>query len=275
MIDARGSQSFGGKRLLPALLATAAALALAGGASAQGTPARRTADAAVVRALQDHHWTLQAAVDAGGRPIDALLPPGRRIVLNFEGERLSIQGACNQFNGAWRLSPQGQLMLGRLAATMKACEPPLMEADAALSAALTSPLGVEVSRGEAPSLRLSTASQQALTFGGQRTLRSLHGAPTRLFLEVAAQKVECSLPSGATGSCLQVREVRFDEKGLRKAPPGPWRPFAEPIEGYTHTAGVRNVIRVDRYQRKPAAAGEPAAVYVLDLVVESATVAGK
>jgi heat shock protein HslJ len=258
-----------------AVCVAALAFAQVGEAAAQASPPRRTADPAVVRTLQDHHWTLQSASDTAGRPIDALLPAGHPIEMSFIDARLSIRGACNQMNGSWRLSPQTQLMIGRLAATMKACEPALMAADSALAAALEQPLGVELTRGASPSLRLSTASQQVLTFSGQPTLRSLYGPPKRLFLEVAAQTVECKLPSGAIGSCLQVREVRFDDKGLRQGPPGPWRPFTERIDGYTHTPGVRNVLRIDRYERRPAPAGRPSVAYVLDLVVESETVAGK
>jgi hypothetical protein len=150
-----------------------------------------------------------------------------------------------------------------------------MQADDAMSALLAQPLAVELTRGPAPSLRLSTPERQALAFSGEPTLRSLYGTPTRLFLEVAPETMTCTLPSGAAGTCLQVRDVRFDEKGLRKGAPGPWRPFAATIEGFTHTPGVRNVLRVERYQRKPAPAGRPGSVYVLDLVVESETVTRK
>jgi heat shock protein HslJ len=266
-----------GAALVAAALCIVGALAVVqpGDAAAQASPPRRTADAAVVRALQDHHWTLQSASDAAGLPIEALLPAGHSIVMNFIDARLSIRGACNQMNGSWRLSPQTQLMIGRLAATMKACEPVLMAADSALAAALEQPLGVEVTRGAAPSLRLSTASQQVLTFSGQPTMRSLYGPPKRIFLEVAEQTVDCPPPSGEAGRCLNVRELRFDEQGLRKGEPGPWRTFTGRIEGYTHTPGVRNVLRIERYERKPAPAGRPPVAYVLDLVVESRTVAGK
>lgn len=261
--------------LLAASCVGALALALPCDATAQASPPRRAADPAVVRTLQDHQWTLQSAGDAAGRPIEALLPAGHPIVMDFAGARLSIRGACNQMNGSWHLSPRTQLAIGRLAATMKACEPALMAADAALAAALEQPLGVEVTRGESPSLRLSTASNQVLTFSGQPTLRSLYGPPKRTFLEVAEQTVECTLPSGEAGRCLRVREVRFDEKGLRKGTPGPWRTFADRIEGYAHTPGVRNVLRIDRYARRPGPAGRPPVTYVLDLVVSSETVAGK
>jgi heat shock protein HslJ len=258
-----------------ALCVGALAVVPPGDAAAQSSPPRRTADAAVVRALQDHHWTLQSASDATGRPIDAMLPAGHPVEMSFVDAYLGIRGACNQMNGRWRLSPQTQLTIGRLAATMKACEPALMAADSALAAALEQPLGVEVTRGAAPSLRLSTASQQVLTFSGRPTMRSLYGPPKRIFLEVAEQTVDCPPPSGEAGRCLSVRELRFDEQGLRKGEPGPWRTFTGSIEGYAHTPGVRNVLRIDRYERKPAPAGRPPVVYVLDLVVESRTVAGK
>jgi len=68
-------------RALPfaaALWLGALAVGQAGDAAAQASPPRRTADAAVVRALQDHHWTLQSASDASGRPIEALLRPAGR-----------------------------------------------------------------------------------------------------------------------------------------------------------------------------------------------------
>jgi heat shock protein HslJ len=245
------------------------------GEATSPVPRSRTADPAIVRALQDHRWTLQSATDGAGRPIDELLPPGHPFVMNFDGARLSIKGGCNQLVGGWRLHPTGQMTMGRLAGTMKACEAALMQADAALSGLLSQQLTVALTREPTPALRLSTPTQQVLTFSGQPTLRSLYGAPKRIFLEVAAQTVDCALPSGAAGSCLQVRELRFDAKGLRKDPPGPWRAFVGSIEGFTHTPGVRNVLRIDRYERKPAPPDGPAALYVLDLVVESETVAGK
>jgi len=260
--------------LMAALCAGSAVDALAGEAPSPA-PRSRTADPAVVRALQDHRWTLQSATDSAGRPIEALLPLGHPFVMSFDGARLSIKGGCNQLVGSWRLHPTGQMSMGRLAGTMMACDEPLMQADAALSGLLAQQLTVALTRGPTPALRLSTPAQQVLSFSGQPTLRSLYGAPKRIFLEVAPQTVQCSQPSATAGSCLQVRELRFDAKGLRKDPPGPWRPFDGSIEGFTHTPGVRNVLRIDRYERRPAPADGPAAVYVLDLVVESETVAGK
>jgi hypothetical protein len=70
-----------------------------------------------------------------------------------------------------------------------------------------------------------------------------------------------------------VRERTFDEQGLLVGEPAEWQAFTADIEGYQHAPGIRNVLRVKRFQ--PAAGpGVPAGpIYVLDLVVESEVVA--
>jgi len=256
-------------RCLPLLMALTIHLpAHAADAASQPTPNRRAADPVLVRSLQGHVWTLQSGTEASGQPIDGLTAPGQAFVLRFDGARLAVSGGCNDMSGSWRLSPQGQLMLGRLAATMKACEAPLMKADAALSAVLAQHLDVELPPGERPTLRLVSPARQTLVFSGQPTPESLYGQATRIFLEVAPQTVDC-VSGVMRGQCLQVRERRFDPQGLRIEPPGEWRVFHGSIEGYTHTPGVRNVLRINRYQRQQVPADASAFVYVLDLVVES------
>ena len=261
-------------RLALLALMTAAASALpvpstAATDAATPSPARRTADAALVRTLQDHDWTLRAAADPAGTPVEALLVPGHPFVVRFDGARIAVQGGCNLLSGAWRLGPQNRLEVGRVASTQKACEPALMTADKAMIAALAAPLEARVDAGEAPQLRLVSAERQTLSFSGRRTSKSLYGAPTRIFLEVAAQRVACTPTPQPPGTCLQVRELRFDDKGLRAGAPGPWRAFYGEIAGYTHEPGVSNVLRVNRFKRPQPPADASAYVYELDLVVES------
>ncbi len=259
-------------------LIVALALGLPACASAADPPARPgvvqgAAEAALARTLQAHRWTLQSAADSQGRNIDAVAAgPGRSFVFSFERSRISIQGACNRLNGGYQISAAGQMTVGRLAATMKACEAPLMQADAVLSALLASPLKVELSQGTPPSLRLVSAANETLLLAGQATPESLYGAATLIFLEVAAQPVECKSAAGTGSTCLQVRERRFDKQGLPSGKPGEWIPLHDRIEGFTHAPGVRNVLRVKRFKRSPASADGSAYVYVLDLVVESETV---
>jgi heat shock protein HslJ len=259
------------RRPLLALASAVAALLAAQPASAAAdsaaAPARRNADAALVRALQDHSWTLQSATDTAGKPVDALLVQGHPFVMRFEGARVAVQGGCNLMSAGWRLTPQNSLVVARPATTQKACEPALMAADSTMTAALAAPLAVRLETGDAPRLHLVSAAQQTLTFSGQRTSRSLYGVPTRLFLEVAAQR--CTPAPQPPATCLQVREVRFDKNGLRSGTPGPWQPFNGEIVGYTHEPGVSNVLRVNRFKRPQATADAPSYVYELDLVVES------
>lgn len=112
----------------------------------------------------------------------------------------------------------------------------------------------------------------ALSARCQATLQSLYGAPTRVFLGVAAQTVPCQPGAGGPTQCLQLRERRFNAQGLRVDPPGEWRAFYSRIDGHTHTPGVRNVLRIDRFKRSKVPVDASVYVYVLDLVVESETV---
>jgi len=248
-----------------ALAAGIALAASAGAAVAQGGDLART--------LEAHRWTLDAATNRGNQRIDAVFPgKDGRFAFSFAGARLAITGGCNTLAGGYELTAGRELKVGRMAATMKACEPALMQADAALSKLLAAPLRVEFTEGPQPRLRLVSAAGETLTLTGTATPESRYGAPTLMFLEVAAAKVRCNHPLIPNAACLQVRERRFDQNGLPAGAPGPWRPLYETIEGYTHQAGVRNVLRVKRFQRTPVPADASAYVYVLDLVVESESV---
>lgn len=236
---------------------------------AAGAPAPTLA-----KALQDHRWTLRSASDAQGKSMEALatttaLATTAPIVFDFDARRVAIRGACNNMNGGFQLSGDGQLKFDRMAETMRACEPALMQADAALSAMLAQPLKAEFTQGLTAALRLTSVTNGTLEFSGRPTPRSLYGAPTRIFLEVAAQTVTCQPGAGGPKQCIQVRELKFNEQGLRVGTPSDWSAFYSPIEGYTHEAGVRNVLRLDRYTRKNMPADASAYVYVLDMVVES------
>ena len=63
-----------------------------------------------------------------------------------------------------------------------------------------------------------------------------------------------------------------DVQGVKQGV-GEWQLFYGDIQGYTHTPGVSTVLRIDRYQRQQAPADASLYLYVLDMVVESQTVA--
>lgn len=254
-------------------LAAAPAAATPAAREASAAPAAREVSAApaapvapgVQGPLESHRWTLDAATDATGKPIAGLGANGARaVVFHFAGGRLGIEGGCNRSFGGYRIDAEGRLIVDRMASTMMACDPVLMKVDDDLAALLAAPMKIEVAQGATPTLRLTDAKGATLAFAGQLTPEARYGRPARVFLEVAPQTVACNNPLTGAATCLQVRDIRFDDKGLAVDPPGAWRALYESIDGYTHQSGMRNVLRVKRFQDKAGGA-----VYVLDMVVES------
>jgi len=229
--------------------------------------------AEVLRTLESHRWTLASATGGQGQPIAGLpAGAGRPVVFGFAEGRVNIEGGCNRTFGGYQVDGDNRLVLGRMASTMMACEPAAMKVDSTLSELLAAPAKIELAPGAEPVLRLVTAANATLSLVGRMTPEARYGPPTRIFLEVAAQTVACTNPRNGSRTCLQVRERRFDAQGLVVGTPGAWEPFYDPIEGYTHQPGVRNVLRLKRFERGTSAGGSPF-VYVLDLVVESEVVA--
>ncbi len=224
----------------------------------------------VAQTLERYRWTLESAADGHNRSIDMLSShKDHPVVLSFSGTRLNIQGPCNRIIGTYQISATRELTVSGTASTMMACDSALMSADALLSGMLAKPLNIAIDNGPSPQLRLLSASNDTLTFTGQATPEALYGAGTLMFLEVSAQQIACEHPPANQTRCLQVRERHYDEQGLPVGTPGEWRPLYENIEGYTHKEGVRNVLRIKRFDRSPAFARGSSAVYVLDLIVES------
>ncbi len=226
----------------------------------------------LTKILENHLWTLVSATDSGNRRHDVLFPVADHpFVFSFSGAALNTKGLCNSLRGSYQIE-KGQLIIGPMAATMMACDPALMKADTALAGILAQPLQFNLVEDTQPQLRLVTASNESLLFKGQATPEALYGPGTLIFLEVASERVPCTHPLRAETMCLQVRERVFDKQGLMVGSPGEWRPLYEDIEGYQHTPGQRDVLRIKRFQRQAAPADAPSTVYVLDLVVESEVV---
>ena len=221
--------------------------------------------------LPRFHWRLQDATDASGKRIDALFARAELpLQLEFRDGRIAVANTCNRMMGRYATSA-GTLTVERLASTMMACvDPKLMALDREAGARLQGPLAMGLVAGDAPRLTLRNAAGDQLTFAGTPTPETRYGGPgERIFLEVAAQTARCSHPLIPDMQCLQVRELQYDDKGLKIGDPGPFGNFYATIEGYTHEPGVRNVLRVDRYEIKDPPADAPSQAFVLDMVVES------
>lgn len=234
---------------------------------ASATPG--VADAPAV-SLEAYHWDLVSATDPGGQAIAALQPaPGRPLRLDFNQGRLGVSGGCNRIGGSYQRSGEA-LRVGPLMQTEMACaDRRLMDLDAAIAARLQGTLQARTGAGATPRLELTTATRDVLVFASTPTPQTRYGSEgTTVFFEVAPQRQPCSHPLIPDMQCLQVRQRTYAENGTL-ASQGEWRPLYQEIEGYTHTPGTRNVLRVKQFTvRNPPADGASVA-YVLDMVVES------
>ncbi|MGO4221617.1 DUF4377 domain-containing protein [Lysobacter sp. TAF61] len=225
--------------------------------------------------LGSQHWRLEKAVDAKGQAIEALFARADKpLQLDFRDGRVSVSNACNRMGGGYTLTGD-RLQVARMAATLMACtDPKLMALDQAIGKRLEAAQTVALRNDGQSQLTLTSADGEVLTFRGEATAETRYGGPGETaFLEVAAQAKPCSHPLIPNKQCLQVRELHYDDHGLKTGTPGQWQPLYEDIEGYEHTDGVRNVVRVKRYTIKNPPADGSSIAYVLDMVVESENVA--
>ena len=219
--------------------------------------------------LAGHHWRLESASAADGGRIDALSGnPDAPLELDFRDGRVSVSNACNAMGADFTLDA-GELGLGPMISTQRACAEPLMAMEREAHTRLAGRHQVELEPGESPRLRLVNALGDTLVFSGAPTAQTRHGsAPERVFLEVAAERIECRHPLMPDHRCLRVREVRYDDRGLKQGT-GEWGPLYEEIEGFEHKPGTRSVLRLDRYRRQDVPADASSVAYVLDMVVET------
>lgn len=260
------------KRLLPLAIALAVAACSAppqGEPPAQTTTAPATAAAIDAKALAANHWKLAEAHDAQGRALDALLVRADAPVqLDFADGRVAVGNTCNRMGGGYAVEGN-QLKFGRFASTMMACaDPKLAALDQEVGKRFEGALTAETP--DAATLKLTTAGGDVLVFKGEPTAETRYGGPgEKAFLEVAAETKPCSHPLIPDMQCLQVRELQYDDKGLKVGTPGEFQNFYSSIEGYKHEAGIRNVLRVKRFKIANPPADAPNQAYVLDMVVES------
>lgn len=242
--------------------------------AAPAAPATAAIDAPM---LGGHHWRLEQAIDAKGQRIEALFArPDKPLQFDFRDGRVGVSNSCNRMNGSYTLEGD-RLQVSRMASTMMACpDPKLMALDQEVGKRLEGAQTVALQGGDTPRLTLTSASGDVLTLRGDATAETRFGGPGETaFLEVAAQTKPCNHPLIPDKQCVQVREVHFDAQGLRTGTPGEWHPLYEEIEGYEHVDGIRNVVRVKRFNIKNPPADASSVAYVLDMVVESEKVGSR
>lgn len=219
--------------------------------------------------LTDYHWRLQSVLDENKHALpqipSELLNSNKGITLQFSDDRILVEGLCNHISNAYELK-DGQLTVGHGISTMKACpESALMMAEQYLAGQL--PKLKQYQFDSSPArllLNFDDASQWQLQ--GELSLQAQYGAPTTIFYEVRAEKPSCPNSNPPITDCLTVREVFYNEQGL-KTREGDWHLFAETIEGYQHRDDTHTILRLHRYT-VPAQSGETTMYrYVLDMPI--------
>ena len=266
--------------LLPLALAACTPAPEANAPASDASPAASTTAATPAAAstpqLDAYHWQLHDATDAGKQRLDGLFGNAEQpLQLDFSSDRINVSNACNHIGGGYRIV-DGHLVTTLLAQTMKACaEPTLMQRETTIKHVLQMQPALTVSTaGGVPQLVLAATDGTTLSFTGAPTAETRYGGPGTIeFLEIAAAPAPCDHPLQPNASCLKVRELHYGANGVRTGEPGAWQTLAQPIEGYAHQPGVRNVLRVKRYTLAHAPADASTVAYVLDMVVESEIVA--
>lgn len=199
------------------------------------------------------------------------------LVLNFDkAGRLSISTSCNGMGTNWKVE-NNQIITGNLMATQMACEPKAMAQEgvaASLFENRKTPFVLNLNNANAPTLTVIAENGQKVVFTGKMTPETQYqGQGETIFLEISPETKECTA-GVAKKQCLQVREIKYAENGVKTQVDKDWTLFYDNIDGFTHTANERQVVRLKRFEIKNPAADQSKYAYVQDMIIERETVKG-
>ncbi|GAB1577278.1 DUF4377 domain-containing protein [Bordetella petrii] len=262
------------KHLVPRLLLIGALGALAACTMNDQSSTHAGKPATAAATLSAYHWDLTQAQDAAGATQTRWVPPktlrGAPLRLTFADQRVSVAGLCNRLGGGYQTEGD-RLKISQMVGTMMACgDAAVMQYEHDVARRLPQATTWRIADGaDNPTLTVGFDDGAQWTLTGTPTDETRYGsAGQTMFLEVAPQRVACSHPLIPNMQCLQVREIQYDANGV-KTRQGEWQAFYSEIDGYTHEPGVRNVLRIKRYERTNVPADASRYAYVLDMVVES------
>ncbi|WOE31586.1 MULTISPECIES: META and DUF4377 domain-containing protein [unclassified Acinetobacter] len=196
------------------------------------------------------------------------------LILNFNQDgRVAISTSCNNMMGSWKVQ-NNVLTISSLAATQKSCEEKAMQQENFASKLLNQaqlPFVLNLTDREAPTLSLVATTGEKVVFTGKMTPETKYQSQGEtIFLEVAPDTKPCTGVGAQT--CMQVREIKYNEQGLKTYTDPNWTLFYNQIEGFQLNPNLRQIIRVKRYTLKNPAADQSKYAYVYDMTVQSETV---
>ena len=196
------------------------------------------------------------------------------LVLNFDPQgRLSIATSCNGMGTSWKIENH-QIITGNLMSTQMACADAAMQQERVASDLFSkraAPFILNLKDAEQPTLTIISATGQKYMFTGKMTPEAKYQTQAEtIFLEVAPETKQCT--GVAPQTCLQVREIKYAENGVKTQVNQDWTLFYDHIEGFEHNPAERQIIRVKRYEIKHPAADQSKYAYVHDMTVERSTI---
>lgn len=196
------------------------------------------------------------------------------LVLNFDDKgRLGIATSCNGMGASWKVE-NNQIVTDNLMATQMACETKAMEQENVAKDLFDhrkAPFVLDLNDPQNPTLTVISATGQKYVFTGKMTPETKYNAQADvIFLEISPETKPCT--GVAAQTCLQVRELKYNDSGVKTQVDKDWTLFYDQIEGFEHNPTERQVIRVKRYEIKNPAADQSKYAYVHDMTVERATV---
>ena len=207
--------------------------------------------------LTEYNWTYQGS------------KASKPLVLSFDdNQRLSIQTGCNNQGGTWKVEGN-TIVTSPLASTMMACADDLMQQER-LSADIFSEKKVPFTlstQNDQAILTITDSKGQKYTFLGKMTAEAKYQSEGKIvFLEISPQTKSCT--GVAPQTCMQVREIKNDDKGIKTYADKNWSLYYGQIEGFEHNPNQRVIVRVKRFDIKNPAADQSSIADVLDMVVE-------
>lgn len=207
--------------------------------------------------LTEYNWTYQGS------------KASKPLVLSFDdNQRLSIQTGCNNQGGTWKVE-DNTIVTSPLASTMMACADDLMQQER-LSADIFSEKKVPFTlstQNDQAILTITDSKGQKYTFLGKMTAEAKYQSEGKIvFLEISPQTKSCT--GVAPQTCMQVREIKYDDKGIKTYADKNWSLYYGQIEDFEHNPNQRVIVRVKRFDIKNPAADQSSIADVLDMVVE-------
>ncbi|CAM9185167.1 DUF4377 domain-containing protein [Acinetobacter pseudolwoffii] len=213
--------------------------------------------------LSAYHWQLDRGLE-------------RPIVLSFDAQgRLSAVTGCNGLSTNWSVK-DNIISTSEVIGTEMACDTALMQQERFVSQLLQKraiPFALNTTNLDQPTLTLSAADGQKYEFTGKMTPETRYqGQAETIFLEISPDTKSCT--GVAQQSCLQVKQVKYDQNGLKTQVDKDWTLFYDQIEGFHHSPNERQIIRLKRFEIKNPAADQSKYAYIYDMAVEREAVKG-